>query len=278
MSPPVTAATRLIALLGNPVRHSLSPLFQNAAIQATGQDAVYLALRCDAGHVAELVRSIAHAGGAGNVTVPHKEEAARAIDRPSERVLRTGACNTFWLEDDLVHGDNTDVDGFRRAAEELLPSGLAGARTLVLGAGGAARAAVFALLEGGAERIVVANRSAERAKEIVQRFEGEGRLTVATPAELRIEEHDLVVNATALGLRDGDPVPLPFERWPSTTAALDLVYRPARTTWVNELRARGIPAEDGLPMLLHQGAAAFEFWFRQPAPIDAMRAALPPRR
>src|SRR5690606_22711034 len=113
----ITAATRLVALLGDPVSHSLSPTFQNAAFDAAGLDAVYLALRVSATELPGLLRGIAHAGGAGNVTVPHKEVAARAVDVPTEEVVRTGACNTFWCEGDRVHGDNTDVTGFLRAIE-----------------------------------------------------------------------------------------------------------------------------------------------------------------
>ena len=277
MSPPVTAATRLIALLGNPVHHSLSPAFQNAAIRAAGRDAVYLALRCESSDVAHLIGAIARAGGAGNVTVPHKEAAAQAIEQPSERVVRTGVCNTFWSQEGVVHGDNTDVDGFRRAAEELLGGELAGIRALVLGAGGAARAAVFALLEARAGQIVIANRSMERAEEIADRFRAGPLIALTSPDAVRVGDHDLVVNATALGLRDADPLPLPLDDWAPSTAALDLVYRPTRTEWINQLRSSGIRAEDGLPMLLYQGAAAFERWFAMPAPLDAMRAALPKR-
>src|SRR5690606_22243888 len=120
-SPPVTdlptSATRLIALLGNPVAHSISPIFQNAAFRHAGVDGVYLALRCEGAAVPGLLRGIALAGGGGNVTVPHKEVAAEAVDEPTEAVRRTGACNTFWSEGDRIRGDNTDVVGSARAIE-----------------------------------------------------------------------------------------------------------------------------------------------------------------
>ena len=187
--PPVTPApgvsTRLLALLGDPVGHSLSPAFQNAAFAAAGVDGVYLALRCGAGELPGLLRGIARAGGGGNVTLPHKEAAAAAVDRRTEAVERTGACNTFWLREGAVWGDNTDVEGFSAAAEALLGAPPAGARVLLLGAGGAASAALASLTAQGAAQVVVANRSRPRAEALVERFAGgPARLTVAEPDAL----------------------------------------------------------------------------------------------
>lgn len=274
-----TAATRVVALLGTPVSHSLSPVFQNAALRAAGLDAVYVALRCDAAVFPDLLRGIARAGGAGNVTVPHKEAAALAVERHTAAVERTGACNTFWLEGGEVWGDNTDVAGFAGAARALLGREPRGARVLLAGAGGAARAVLCALADAGADQVVVLNRTPERAAALAQAFGGGGpRLAVAgSAAELAGERFDLAVNATALGLRPDDPHPLPPDGGPELGAALDLVYAPDETAWVRAARERGVPAADGLEMLLRQGAAAFERWWGIPAPLDAMRAALPPR-
>ncbi len=273
-----TAATRVVALLGTPVSHSLSPVFQNAALRAAGLDAVYVALRCDAAAFPELLRGIARAGGAGNVTVPHKEAAMLAVERRTPTVERTDACNTFWLEGGEVWGDNTDVAGFAGAARALLGREPRGARVLLAGAGGAARAVLCALADAGADEVVVLNRSPERAAALAQAFGGGPRLAVAgSAAELAGERFDLAVNATSLGLRPGDPHPLPPQGGPEYGAALDLVYAPDETPWVRAARERGVPAADGLEMLLRQGAAAFERWWGIPAPLDAMRAALPPR-
>lgn len=273
------ASTRLVALLGDPVSHSLSPAFQNAAFRAAGVDGAYLALRCGAGDFPALLRALARAGGAGNVTLPHKEAAALALDGCTDAVERTGACNTFWLEEGRVRGDNTDVEGFAAAAEALLGTPVRGLRVLVAGAGGAARGALWALVRGGAAEVVVVNRTAGRAEELIRRFAGEGtRLSRAGDAgELRGERFDLAVNATTLGLRDGDPLPLPAAGGPEIGAGLDLVYAPDETPWVRALRRESVPAADGLEMLLRQGAAAFERWWGIPAPLDAMRAALPRR-
>ena len=258
-----TAATRLFVLLGDPVSHSLSPTFQNAALRALGLDAVFVALRCAADDLPGLLRGIARAGGGGNVTVPHKALAARTVDRPRDAVGRTGACTAFWLEDGAVHGDNTDVVGAREAIQALLGRSPAGARVLLLGAGGAASAAVCALADAGAERIVVANRTRERAEALAERFRAPGvRIDAAGSGdEVAAERFDLAINATSLGLRPDDPLPLdPDAPGPRIGAALDLVYAPGETRWAREMRARGLPAADGKEMLIQQGAEAFRLW------------------
>lgn len=268
-----SASTRLIALLGDPVEHSLSPAFQNAALRATGLDAVYVALRCDAASLAGLLRGIARAGGAGNVTVPHKEAAARLVERRTEAVELTGACNTFWSDGEEIWGDNTDVAGFRAAVHSLLGAPPAGARVVVIGAGGAARAAVAGLAADGAGEILLFNRTPERAIDLARGF---GRLgtSVQVLQSAGATGADLVVNATSLGLRPGDPMPLDESSASRCSAALDLVYAPGGTPWVRLLRERGIPAADGREMLLQQGAAAFQRWWGTPAPLAVMRSAL----
>ncbi len=273
--PGITAATRLYALLGDPVAHSLSPRMQNAAFTSAGLDAIYVALRCGTDDVPGLVRALAHAGGGGNVTVPHKGVAATAVDDPTPAVIRTGACNTFWLEDGRIRGDNTDVAGFLATVRRLVPP-LKGGRVLLLGAGGAARAVVAALLDDGVAEVAVRNRSRVRAEALIASFNDEAQPLSLAPDDqtLRRERFDLVVNATSLGLHEGDESPLDLSGFSHVGAALDLVYLPGETAWVRSARALGIPAADGLHMLVGQGAAAFERWFGQPAPVEAMRAAV----
>jgi shikimate dehydrogenase len=266
--------TRLIALLGDPVEHSLSPRFQNAAIRAAGLDAVYLALRCDRGFEG-LFRGIAGAGGAGNVTLPHKTRAAALLDVATEAVERTGACNTFWSEQGRVHGDNTDVEGFAAAARSLIGSP-AGARVLVLGAGGAARAAVLALAAARADAVHVLNRTPGSGHALRDALDPGGRRVAVLddPNAVRREGYDLVVNATPLGLRPDDPSPLDLERPVRVGAVLDLTYRTGATALVAAARAAAIPAADGREMLLQQGAASFRRWFGLDPDLDAMRSAL----
>lgn len=270
----ITARTRTFALLGSPVSHSLSPRLQNAAFRAAGVDGVYVALACSEADFPGLLRALGRAGGGGNVTVPHKRAAVQVIDAPTPEVERTGACNTFWWEDGVIHGDNTDVEGFRAAAGALLGS-VAGARVLVLGAGGAARAAVAALLDGRADAVAVLNRTAPRAEALRDALDPSGRrVRVLVPGALRREGFDLVVNATSLGLHAEDPLPLRLDAVGRVGAALDLVYRTSETAWVAHARAEGVPAADGREMLLHQGAAAFRRWWGAEAPLEAMREAL----
>lgn len=273
-----SATTRVFALLGDPVAHSLSPTFQNAAIRAAGIDAIYVALRCDAGSVGPLMRALAKAGGGGNVTVPHKVAAAECLEHATPAVRRTGACNTFWRERDALCGDNTDIEGVRHAASLLLP-GLAGVRVLVLGAGGAAAAAVCALMDAGAAAVTLHNRSPDRAFALQARLDAGGAVVgVATSMrQLDGSDFDLVVNATPAGLGPTDVLPLDIGALGSVRAALDLVYAPGgETPFVRHARALGIRASDGTAMLLGQGAAAFRCWFRRDPPLDAMRDALLP--
>lgn len=271
----IDARTRLVALLGDPVEHSLSPVFQNAAFQEAGVPGIYLALRTDDGSLVHLLRGIAGAGGAGNVTLPHKEAAVAALDRATGAVARTGACNTFWKEHGHVWGDNTDVQGFRAAVARLVPGGARDARVLLIGAGGAARAALAALEDEGAGSVTVLNRTPSRARELIARHaDGQLSMDVAQDAaSLRGGHFDLVVNCTSLGLRPGDPHPIAVDSV-GMGAALDLVYAPAGTRWTRDLSAAGIPAADGVEMLIEQGAAAFERWWGRPAPIETMRRSL----
>jgi shikimate dehydrogenase len=271
-----SARTRVIALLGDPVSHSLSPHFQNAALRAAGLDGVYVAMRCTAAELPGLLTGLTGAGGAGNVTVPHKELAARTVERRTETVDATGACNTFWMEDGRVCGDNTDVEGVSAAVRALLGRTAAGARVLLLGAGGSARAVLHALASEGAERIVVLNRTPSRAEGMIARG-GRARtsVSVAASADALAGEHfDLAVNTTSLGLVDSDDLPLAIGGPIGFAAALDLVYARGGTRWVREAAAHGIPAADGTEMLLMQGAASFRRWWSTEPPIEAMRSAL----
>lgn len=270
----VTSGTRVIALLGDPVTHSLSPRIQNAAFRAAGVDGVFVALRCEEEDLRGLLRGLAHAGGGGNVTLPHKGNAAVALDEPSDAVRRTGACNTFWLEDGQVHGDNTDVEGFRRALRRFVKGPLEGRTVLLLGAGGAARAALSVLVDEDVGETAVLNRSPERARSMIRRLGGDRSRVVESRSDLKGQRFDLVINATRLGLSDEDELPVDPAREVETDAVLDLVYRPSETAFVKRARSLGLSALDGGEMLVQQGAVAFERWWGVPAPVDVMHEAL----
>lgn len=263
----VGGRTRVFAILGNPVAHSLSPLMHNAAFRLLGLDAVYVPLRCAAAEVPGLMTSLAMAGGGGNVTIPHKSLAARSASQASAWVRAIDACNTFWGDGDgaPVMGDNTDIEGILSALDRL---GAPGGPWLVAGTGGSARAVVAAARECNAA-IAVTSRDAARARDFENWAQQLG-VRAAEAADCRV-----LINATPLGLGAGDPDPIPAGAAPGAVAALDLVYAPGETGWVRRARARGLVAADGREVLVRQGAAAFSRWFPgTQAPLEAMRAAV----
>ena len=259
----IDGRTRMFAILGSPVSHSLSPAMQTAAFTAMGINAVYLPLPCDAGDIATLIATVTSAGGGGNVTIPHKGVAAKSVDQPSEVVTLLGACNTFWGDEQGSLGDNTDVAGVRQALREIdAPA----STWLVVGTGGSARAVVEAAKSAGAS-VAVKSRSVVKAAQFRDWIVSRG-LTVADPAEAEV-----AINATPLGMLDSDSLPVERSEVPAMRFALDLVYRPRRTQWIRALRHDGLSAEDGRTMLVGQGAAAFEQWFPGvDAPREVMRA------
>jgi shikimate dehydrogenase len=265
----VSASTRLLAVIGDPVGHSLSPVMHNAALRALGLDAVYVAWRTPAPALATVLAAMAAAGGAGNVTIPHKEAAERCVARKTDLCARVGACNTFWTEHGALVGDNTDVVGILAALRQLDVAGAAS--WLVVGTGGAARAVAIAAAETRAE-LHVLSRDAGRARDFAEWARGRGAR--ATPARGTFSP-DVAINATPAGLRDADPLPFDPDGGPRLRAALDLVYAPGTTRWVRTLRAAGIPAQDGREVLVRQGVAAFQRFFPdEQAPLEVMRAAV----
>lgn len=257
--------TRLFAVLGDPVSHSLSPAIHTAAFRVLGVDAEYLALRCSPNELPGLMRLLARNGGGGNVTVPHKSVAAAALDRAAPLVQTLTACNTFWGDNGALAGDNTDVAGVLRAVESLdVPDG----PWLVVGSGGSARAVARAAAERGVT-LAVRSRDGTKATEFSAWAASIG--APPAPPELAV----LVVNATPLGLGEHDPLPIEWPQAPCAVAVLDLVYGRGGTPFTRGAHARGLRASDGRVMLVAQGAAALERWFPGiSAPVDAMHAAV----
>jgi shikimate dehydrogenase len=270
----ITSSTRVLALLGDPVRHSLSPVIHNAAFELTGMDGVYVTVRCGEADLAGFMRGLARAGGGGNITLPHKEKAASLLDVSSEAVRRTGACNTFWGDQKgSLYGDNTDVAGFRAALRGFVgdPSGM---QVLLLGAGGAARATLMGLLEEGVDEVVLLNRTEERSRAVARRIGGSRARVASSIGEIRGGSFDLVINSTSLGLSAEDPLPLDLEVLSRVGAVMDLIYGSQDTPFVRGALERGVRATDGSEMLVHQGAASFQRWWSEEAPVEAMRDAL----
>lgn len=257
--------TRVFAILGDPVAHSLSPAMHNAAFRALGLDAVYVPIRTTAQDLPSLLRALAYAGGGGNVTVPHKELAADAVERRSALVDSLRACNTFWHDPAGIRGENTDVEGVLHTLAALeAPS----SAWLIAGTGGGARAAVAAAISRGAE---VAVRSRDAGRRATFEAWASARGATITTAE----ECEVLINGTPLGLRPGDHLPLAHEEAPRAVVAFDMVYSRGETAWIRMMRQEGLRAADGRTMLVAQGAAAFRLWFPdEDPPLDIMRAAV----
>ncbi|MCJ7629393.1 MAG: shikimate dehydrogenase [Longimicrobiales bacterium] len=272
----ITASTRVLALIGDPVSHSSSPTIQNAALRDLGLDGVYVALQAGWEEMVGFVRGLAMSGGGGNITLPHKEKAATVVDVRSPAVKRTGACNTFWLEDGKIHGDNSDVEGFSGALEVFLGGPPEGKRVLVLGAGGAARACLVSLMDGGVDEVQILNRTRDRARVVARRIGGARVRVLDGPKEADGQSYDLVVNTTRLGLSPDDPLPLDLQRLKRVGAVMDMVYLPRPTPFVEAARELGIRAADGMEMLVQQGAVSFERWWGQKPSLEVMRASLRP--
>jgi len=267
----VSGATQVTGIIGWPVAHSLSPAMHNAAFRALGLDWTYVAFPVDPARVAEAVRGLAAAGVAGlNVTIPHKHAVLEECSAVSDAVAAIGAANT--LIPDGAGGwraDNTDAPGFLRALDEAAPLTLDGRTALVIGAGGAARAVVFALRQRGA-RVLVANRTPARAAAL-----GDPVGFSRDALEDAAGHSALVVNCTSLGLHgDGIPDELPLAALGPGQVVVDVVYRPGGTAWLAAAAGSGARCVDGLGILLHQGAAAFVQWTGQEPPLGVMRDAL----
>ena len=254
----------------------MSPLIQTAALAAAGLDVSYGRYDVPPERLDDALAELAQHCTGGNVTMPHKEAVHAACARRTVLAERVGAVNTFWFEAGALCGHNTDVAGVQAAIKALYPDGVHTRRVTVLGAGGSAAAALVALDLAGCQEIVMCARTEARGRAVAERVEVSVR-HVASP-DAAVQGAALVINATPLGMRD-DAMPVQPALMDADAAVLDLVYRADETAWVRGCRARGLRAEDGLRMLVEQGAEAFRVWFdREPlvaAMWDAIGASMP---
>lgn len=284
VTPPVQ-----LGVLGDPVAHSLSPPMQNAAL-----DHCDLRMQYGRFHIRpneledalDLVRTLEFIGV--NLTVPHKVEACSLVDELDADAREIGAVNTIAVRAGRLLGFNTDGIGFARAVRSEFSVDLHDLRILLLGAGGAARAIAMQCARADCERLVIVNRDPGKARDLVAQLQpaltgprvlGPVARLEAVPWDERalkfqIDHTDLVINATSLGLNPHDPPVLPATLLQPHLMVYDAVYSRHRTPLVAAAREAGARAADGLSMLLHQGACAFEIWFEREAPLDVMRAAL----
>jgi shikimate dehydrogenase len=257
-----------LAVLGYPVGHSRSPAMHNAALAelGLGEEWGYEAIEVAPDGLEARVREMPEEGFVGaNVTVPHKGAALTLADELSEEAREIGAANTLLFERGQIRAENTDAEGLLRA----LPASPAGARALVLGAGGAARAVVWALLREGAG-VEVWNRTASRSRDLCAEL---GGAAIESP---RQPGYDLIVNTTAVGLGGEDPfaeLPLAAAEFESAQTVVDMVYGAEPTALLRAADSAGARTVDGIEILVQQGALSLHLWTARPAPLDTMRAA-----
>jgi shikimate dehydrogenase len=270
---------RRVVLIGHPVAHSLSGAMQQAAFDELGIDATYELWDRAPIDLADAIGELRTDEFLGaNVTIPHKERVVPMVDRLTEEASSTGAVNTITSEGKRLVGHNTDVAGFKFALDKLVGRQKMPKQAVILGAGGGARAVAFGLIREGFQRVIVFNRHLHRAEGLVKHF---GR--TAAHMELRampwhesiieseIAKTKILINATSIGLTS-DVSPVPAEVLHDELLVLDLIY--AKTRLLRDAHAAGATTADGEQMLLHQGAAAFELWTGQAAPLALMQSKL----
>lgn len=269
-----------LGIIGWPLGHSISPAFQQAALDHCGIKARYHAYEVRPAELPAFMARVRSEGWLGlNVTVPHKEAVASLVDELSPEARAIGAVNTVVNQGSRLIGHNTDASGFRESLLAEAGFDPAGRHAVLLGAGGAGRAVAFTLLSMGVGAITICNRHQERAEALADHLRrhshsaametvpwGSGEL------EAKLEGCDLLVNATSVGLHPGE-TPLPGHLLPPQALVYDLIYSPPVTRFLAEAQQRGARTLNGLAMLIYQGAAAFELWAGQLAPLGVMRAA-----
>ncbi|WP_366922517.1 shikimate dehydrogenase [Metallumcola ferriviriculae] len=270
----ISGTTKIVGLLGWPVEHSFSPAMHNAVFEYLDMDYAYIPFPVPPTGLARAVRGLFQAGVKGvNVTVPHKVRVMDCLDEIDPYAQAVGAVNTVTLHQGRLQGYNTDGAGFIASLAEagFNPTGK---RFLLLGAGGAARAAAFALVGAGADKVFIANRTFNRAEALA------GALPPNIGAAAGFFRDDLtkvidachcLVNTTSVGMYPhAGALPIPAELIKSHLIVADLVYNPVETELLIEARARGCRTVSGLGMLIYQGAASFKIWTGREAPVELM--------
>ena len=279
-----------VGVLGDPVAHSLSPQMQNAALRECKIDMQYARFHILPNELPEALNLVRQLNFVGvNLTVPHKIAAFGQIDQADESATRAGAANTIRLRDGKLIASNTDGEGFLRAIRSEFSVDLRDLRVMILGAGGGTgRAIAWQCALENCERLVLVNRTYEKAQGLADRlgpfFAGPRVLGPAARLEAiawdetvlraQLADIDLIVNATPLGMNPNDPTPIRARLLAPHHMVFDAVYGPSKTSLIRAADEAGARGVNGLSMLLHQGALSFSIWFEREAPIEAMRRAL----
>jgi shikimate dehydrogenase len=274
--PEINAATRLCAVFGSPIAHSASPAMHNAAFAKLGLNWRYLAFEVDPKNLRAAIEGAKAMNFAGiNLTVPHKLLAVKMVDALDESAKKWGAVNTIKFKSGRAIGFNTDAGAIVTSLREDLKMELRGAKVLLLGAGGAGRTAALKLAAEKVAELFLVNRTRSKAVKIaaeIKRQFPSAKVSVGFPKT----KVDLILNATSLGLKAGDSSPLDEKQFSlkQARAVYDMIYCPAETKLLKSAKKFGCKTANGLGMLLHQGAKAFEIWTGKPASLDVMRRAL----
>jgi len=266
--------TQIIGVIGDPIEHSLSPLMQTAALQAAGIDATYRSFHVTADDLAAFVQEVRDTPYLGfNITIPHKQSIRQYLDRLMPEAEAIGAVNTVHHIDGKLIGYNTDATGYLRSLNKEQQWQAADKIITLLGAGGAARAVAYGLQAAGAKRIFLVNRTAAKATALAS------EVSVAQATEWSslpscLDDSDLLVNATSVGMGGTAFDNLPLASLPKHALVSDLVYTPRETPLLRSAKERGLQTHEGLGMLVYQGAEAFKIWFGQEPDVKVMRTAL----
>jgi shikimate dehydrogenase len=272
----------IFGIIGFPVKHTLSPHFQNAAFASLGMDAVYIPLEVAPDKLKSAFASIKALGFSGiNVTIPHKQAVLRLADKLSPEAKGIGAANTIVFRNGRSKAYNTDGEGFIRSLKSDLKIDPKGMSVFLFGCGGAAKAIAFVLAREGAKNISFVDQEEKRARELAAKTKRDFPrcATKYIPfVKHRIDEEtlwsDLLVNASPVGMHKGDPCIVSPGALHNGLAVYDIVYNPPATPLLKEAKKRGIRASNGLGMLLYQGVLSFEYFTGRKAPVSVMRSAL----
>lgn len=277
----LTGKTKVLCIIGHPVGHSLSPIMQNAALAASGLDYIYVPFDVHPDRLEHAVAGMRALGVSGfNVTIPHKVEIMACLDALDESAEVAGAVNTVLNDGEKLIGYNTDGDGFVRSLQDDLDF-VPGSGTIILaGAGGAARGALAALCRAGARRIVIINRSLDKAQQLSVLLGQRYTSTEIIPASMKdtitpyLNDAVLFVNTTSLGMKNERIPFVSFEDMPPSMKIYDMVYAPAITPLLRDAADHGLRCANGLGMLAGQGELAFWIWTAVTPPVGVMKTVL----
>lgn len=278
----ITGHTKIVGIFGDPVEQTLSPAMHNAAFEALGIEMAYVPFHVrsmDLGAAVDGIRALNMRGM--NITIPHKEEVLKHLDGIDDHARGIGAVNSIVNMDGSLIGYNTDGPGYLLSLRDDAGCAPGGKKIIIIGAGGAARSIIYAVLGARPAAVTLANRTESRAVELAVEFREKFRGVDIHTAPLEKEalrplmrEADIVVNTTSIGMMGRGGLDLPMEELPQHALVSDIVYRPLETDMIKKAVARGLKTHSGLGMLVRQGAITFELWTGMKAPLDAMRKAV----